>query len=244
MTYANIATGFRSGGFNPYNSAQRPAIRPFDPEKAITYEAGARMQFLDRRVTINPTVFHTSWEKIQVQSLVPDDAGLLTRVLFNAGKARSYGAELEWAAKLTRSLRIFGSFAYLDIKYTDVGQAEGITLNSPLQRAPKWTFAAGGSYTHDLASGAKVTTTLNYNFQDEQRSIPSDSDGMLLPSYDLLNGRIEYRDPTDHWRVGAYVSNLLDEKYFLGGIRYTSVAGPRWNVGPPREVGVSLSYNF
>lgn len=49
MTYANVSTGFRGGGFNPYNVNQTPTIRAFDPEKATSYEAGARLQFLDRR---------------------------------------------------------------------------------------------------------------------------------------------------------------------------------------------------
>lgn len=244
MTYVNIATGFRAGGYNPYMAAQNPPLTAFDPETATTYEAGARMQFLDRRITINPTVFYTDWKKIQIQALVPDSTGALVKVLGNAGTARSYGFELEWSAAVSDAFKLFGNFAYLNLRYTDIGRADGITINSEFPRAPSITFSLGGSHTARFASGAKIVSTLNYSFQDDQRSIAADADALVLPSYGLLNARIEYTAPSGDFSVSAFATNLMDKQYIIGGIRFSTVGAARWNVGRPREFGLSAKYKF
>lgn len=247
MTYATVSTGFRGGGFNPYDSAQRPLLQPFAPEKSTSYEVGARMQFLNRRITLNPTIFYVDWTNIQVQKLVASGtvAGASSVILQNAGKARSYGLEVEWAVQPTDNIRLFGNLAYLNIHYTDVGGASGITAASDLQRAPPITFAIGGSYTIDLKAAGRVVTTLNYSFQDDQKSTPTDSDALLLPAYGLLNGRVEFSPANRAFTVGAFVTNLLDTKYYVGGANYTGNVGTyHYDLGRPREFGITGRYNF
>ncbi|WP_174279689.1 TonB-dependent receptor [Sphingomonas bacterium] len=192
MTYANVSSGFRGGGFNPYSATQNPTIRAFDPEKATSYEAGARLQFLDRRITINPTAFYVDWNNIQVQSASPNQTtGQADITLQNAGKARSYGFELEYTVGVSDHVRLFGNMAYLNLRYTNLGNASGITLNSDFQRAPPITFSVGAAHTLDVGgSGAKIVSTINYSFEDDQRSTPTDADALLLHAYGLLNGRI------------------------------------------------------
>lgn len=246
MTYASLSTGFRGGGFNPYDPLQLPQLQPFAPEKSTSYEVGARMQFLDRRVTINPTAFYVDWTNIQVQQVVLSNPVLNqgSVILQNAGKARSYGFELEWSAQAGDHLRLFGNFAWLDIRYTDIGKASGITLKSDLQRAPPVTYSVGAAHTLDLASG-KVVTTLNYAFEDDQRSTPTDSDALLLPSYGLLGGRIDYTPAGAAYTIGLFGTNLLAKHYYVGGVDYSGNVGTaHYDVGRPREFGVSARVNF
>ncbi len=248
MTYANVASGFRGGGFNPYQPDQlafgNPALIRFDPETSTSYEVGARMQFLDRRVTINPTAFYVDWSDIQVQRVEitfnsPDI------ILENAAAARSYGFELEWAVEPVENLNLFGNFSYLNLKYTDIGGATGITLDSEFQRAPEFSFAVGGSYALELASGAEIISTLNYSFQDDQKSTPTDSDALMLEAYGLLNGRIEFTDADKRFAIAAFVTNIFDEEYTIGGVNYYSnVGAARFDLGRPREFGVSARVNF
>lgn len=247
MTYANVSSGFRGGGFNPYSATQNPTVRAFDPEKAISYEAGARLQFLDRRITINPTVFYVNWSNIQVQSAAPNaTTGQADIVLQNAGKARSYGFELEYTVGVSDHFRIFGNVAYLNLHYTDIGNASGITLNSDFQRAPPITFALGAAHTLELgSSGAKVVSTLNYSFQDDQKSTPTDADALLLRAYGLLNARIEFTPAGNRFSLAAFVTNITDQRYQIGGVNYYSnVGAARYDLGSPREAGVTARVNF
>ena len=246
MTYATASTGFRAGGFNPTSSIGDPALVSFNPEKATTFEAGARMQFQDRHITINPTVFHTLWNDIQVQSVVPNAAtgGVLIE-LQNAAKAKSDGAELEWSAVLPNNILLFGNIAYLDIKYTSLGSASGITLKSHFQDAPKLTYAAGITYDLDLSSGADITWTVNYSHHGEQYSTPTDVDQLLLKAYGLLNARVQYNSPDGKFSVALFGTNLTSQKYAVGGVNYyANVGAATYNLGQPREYGVTAQYNF
>ncbi len=246
MTYANVSTGFRGGGFNPYNPARTPNLIPFDPEKATSYEAGARLQFLDRRVTINPTIFYVDWKAIQIQSAEPNPAtGNVDLILQNAGKARSYGFEVEYSVSVSDAVRLFGNLAYLNLKYTDIGTAKGITLNSDFQRAPKVTFAVGGAHTLELGSGARIVSTLNYSFQDDQKSTGADNDALRLRKYGLLNASVEFTDADKRFSLAAYMNNILDKKYAIGGVNYyANVGAAHYDLGAPREFGLTGRFNF
>lgn len=245
MSYATIATGFRAGGFNPYDPLQNPTQQPFSPETSTSYEAGLRMQFLDRRVTLNPTAFYVDWSKIQVQKVVVNNAtGATSVVLQNAGAARSYGLELEWSVQPTGAVRLFGTFAFLDIRYTDVGQATGITVNTELQRAPPITFSLGASHTLDLSAGS-VVSTVNFSFEDDQYSTPTLADRLLLPGYGLLGARIEFTPRSKVFSIGVFATNLTDRRYYVGGVNYTRTAGsPHYDVGRPREIGATARVRF
>ncbi|MDP3737514.1 MAG: TonB-dependent receptor [Hyphomonadaceae bacterium] len=247
MTYANVATGFRAGGFNPYNALLTPANQPFDPEESTSYEVGSRMQFFDGRLTFNPTVFYVDWDKIQVQSvrIIDVNTGAGAVVLQNAGTARSKGAELEWSGEVTDDFRLFGSIAYLDIKYLDVGSAQGITLATKPQRAPELTYSVGAAHTFTLGDGGRIVSSLNYGFQDDQFSTPTDSDKLLLPSYALLSARIEFTIPDEHLSIALFATNLTDEEYYVGGVNYYSnVGAAHYDVGRPREIGVTAQFKY
>ncbi|WP_189338368.1 TonB-dependent receptor [Sphingobium sp. SCG-1] len=241
MTYFNAASGFRAGGFNLYSPTNTPRFQPFDPETARSYEFGARMQFLDRLITINPTAFYVDWSKIQIQAIGTDVNGVVVRSLQNAGAARSYGFELEWSAGLSEAFRIGGSFGYLNVHYTDVGNATGITVNSDLQRSPPITFSLNAVHTRRFDSGAKLVSSINYGFTDDQRSTATDSDTLILHAYGLINARVEFTEPSGRFSIAPFVTNLLDKRYTVGGVNfYGNVGAARYDLGRPREIGLML----
>lgn len=245
MTYVAVSTGFRAGGFNPYQANINAAV-PFDPEEVTSYEAGARLEFLDRKLTLNPTAFYYDWDKIQVQSVYfPPGATVGVVVLQNAGAAVGKGFELEWSYTPLRSLRVSGTLATLDLHYTSIGNATGITADSPLQRAPELTYSLGAAYTHSLAWAGEITTSLNYSNEGRQNSTPTDADALVLPAYDLLNARIEWTSPDRRYSLAAFGTNLSNEKYYLGGVNYYgNVGAAHYDLGRPREFGVTARMNF
>ena len=88
-------------------------------------------------------------------------------------------------------------------------------------------------------------TTLNYSFQDDQQSTGSDQDTLRLHAYGLLNGRLELTDAKKVFSIAAYVTNLLDEQYQIGGVNYyNNVGAARFDLGHPREFGLTGRVNF
>lgn len=244
MTYATFSSGFRGGGFNLVNAGTTYTYEKFQPEDLYSYELGARMAFFDRRVHLNPTIFYTDYSNVQVQSAVPSPQGVLI-TLQNAASAHSYGAELEGDAQLNSNWNIFGNLALLNIQYDSIGDASGITVHSHFERAPKVTYSIGSSYKYPLANDADITGTIHWSWEDQQYSTPTDVDRLLLSSYGILNARLEWTLPGRHLSVAVFGTNLTNEEYYVGGVNYAANVGtPHYDVGRPREGGVSVHYKF
>ena len=65
-----------------------------------------------------------------------------------------------------------------------------------------------------------------------------------VSQYELYNARVRW-EINEQMGLGAYVNNIKDEPYFVGGIAVTSVIGVANRVpGTPRELGVEFSYRF
>lgn len=246
MTYASVSQGFRAGGFN---RLQDGTLQSFRPENSTSYEVGGRFGLLEHKLRFNPTLFYTRWTDIQVQRIqyILDANGNPTTTFLtlfdNAAKAHTYGLELEADAAVTKSLHLFGHAATLKAKYDDVGDANGITTHSLFQRAPKFSFGVGGNYRADLGSAGSVVGTVNYSWQSSQASTPTDSDRLIIPSYGVMNLRLEYKIASSGLSLAGFVTNLFNKFYFVGGVNYAE-SSPHYDVGRPREFGVTARFQF
>tara|TARA_R110000824_G_scaffold52692_4_gene146153 strand:- start:88091 stop:90424 length:2334 start_codon:yes stop_codon:yes gene_type:complete len=129
MTYAKASKGFRSGGLAFANSTG--ASNRYAPEEAWTYEFGARMEFMDRRLRVNPTVFFTDWEDIQFNELTPTPLGV-SALTNNAGTASMQGLELELMFSVTENLLLTASGSYLDAEYDEVNNTVVGSIPNPV----------------------------------------------------------------------------------------------------------------
>lgn len=276
LFYAKASKGFRAGGFTPalaLISTQYPSgNRPFNPETAWTYEVGARMEFFDKRVRINPTVFLTDWKNIQFNAI--DVVGNTpVPVTKNAGDARIKGFELETQFAATDRLTLSGSLSLLDSHYTrvealyhtifptgwtvlsvppfiipnSVAVVPDLTINTALPQAPKVKYTIGARYVLPIANGSKLTANVNYSWTDKQRSAVMLTGGVNMPSFGLLNARLEYTLPNDGFTIAVYGRNLTNEYYLIGGQDFAAgyTSGAReLDPGLPREFGVEARLNF
>jgi iron complex outermembrane receptor protein len=165
---AQVSRGFRLGGINdpvniPVCSAADAAIfgnQPdFDDETVINYELGAKMQFADRRVTLNVAAFYSDIEDLQGTA----DAGTCSsRVVFNVPDARSMGIEAELFARVGENwdfgLSVTAVEAELRSSVTGLDNlgntviVAGLADGERLPTAPK--FQAVGSVGYDWAFGS------------------------------------------------------------------------------------------
>ena len=244
MTYASVSRGARAGGFNIV-PATADAIG-FNSEAVTSYETGARMAFLGRRVTINPTVFYTDYQDMQInRQYTPPAPPLPTSILENAGQAHIFGIELESAAFVTEHLRLQVAAAYMEGAFDELNPGVGVTLGSPLPRLPKWFYSVGAAYNIDHGSGAATRFNLDYGWRSAQYGSASDVDAVRLDAYGLLNGQVEYTSPDGRWKFAVFGTNLTDEEYLTGGLNLLSLVGIlRYDMGRPRELGARLRYAY
>jgi iron complex outermembrane recepter protein len=270
--YAKASKGFRAGGFTA--SALLPGGGvSFDPEEVWTYEIGARIEFPDHGLRINPTVYLSDWNNIQFNTITPTPAQPVVTTA-NAGDAQLAGIELEALWQATDRLQFMLAMAYTDTEYTDVADLfyatypdgwafdpaiapvpfplsvvpqRSITKDTPLQRAPELTYTIGVVYDHPLSNGGNVVSNLSYAWVDNQASNVIINSQVELPSYGLLNGRIQYTAPDQGWSVAVYGTNLTDEDYLLGSTSFDrgyTVGFRTEDVARPREIGMELNFNF
>ncbi len=268
MTYVAVAQGFKGGGFNDSvsstcSSSPLPncGLSEYAEENLITYEFGWRSDLFNDRIRFNATYFHTAYEDQQIQLADPGPPPLVYTV---NGDATVKGIEVDVQAALTERLTFRGSLGYVDASYDEVllgrSGAPAATPASPYFRAPEISYTLGLSYTHPLANSGEVNFDLNYGYKDEQASYPTPSNLVILPSYGLLNGRVEYLSPNG-WRLALVGTNLTDE-YFLtngfdptgpttkptpglpGGVHDAVFGFEMLDVGRPREVALRLSFEF
>lgn len=241
MIYAKASRGFRAGGVTVGVPA---AIASFAPDEAWTAEAGGRFEFLNRRIRFNPTVYRTDWKGLQFRQIVNINGGLFN-VTQNAGDARLYGAELETTVAATDRLLFNGVASWNKGHYTSVSPTNtaGLTVNSTLQRIPEYKVGLGVRYTYPLADGARLVWNADYSYTSVQRSLTSQFEFINQPAFSLVNSRLEYQARDGHWSVAAYVNNLFNEYYLIGGVRYIGggvLPGEAHDPGRPREFGVTF----
>lgn len=123
LVYANVATGFKTGGFFVAN----PPENTFAPEKLTAYTLGTKNRFLGNKLQVNLEAFYWDYTDQQVTFV----GGIRTAngtfanggVTVNAGKSRIYGAELDLAYQVFDSGRLTANVQYLNGRYNSLQTA-------------------------------------------------------------------------------------------------------------------------
>lgn len=232
MLYASYSRGYKTGGWTT-RLTQPPALGQtapsFGPEKANTFDGGIKSQFLDRKVVLNVSGFHTDYKNIQLTAQVGTSPTIV-----NAGNAEIYGFEVELQARPVEALTLSASVGYTHARYTNVlFGASGVTTASSLPKTPEWKFNFSPQYVVGLGNGGSVLLTADYTHTS---SLFNDTENTVLiarGATDMLNTSVTYREPGEHWELSIGGTNLLNERYLTtgqnqvaGGVTYGTYSRP------------------
>jgi iron complex outermembrane receptor protein len=259
MLYTTASKGFRPGGgtgpvptsgplsceaqlMAEYGSKSFvPGPISFDSDHVWSYELGEKLRLADDRVTINGSVYYTSWIGVQQVNALSSCGYVYTA---NAGDAQVKGAELEIQAIAAPGLMLSANAGYADaaLVSSDLLDA-GFNPGTPIQQVPRWTSSESISYRHGLANGltlsARIDNTYVASRTDETFSINT------LPSYDLANLRAGLEG--DRWSAVLFLNNIADKRALLNNITQDAVNLATYNrvaVSQPRTVGLDFNYRF
>ena len=268
MGYVQMSTGFRGGGFSP-RPANALQLTSFQPEYIDNFEVGVKSDWLDGRLRFNGDVYYM--ENTDKQQAIADCAPCTpVRVnsfpTVNTGESRNWGVEGEILAEPIENLRIDFSLGYQNYKVTDLGSSSGIFITVPVTspdpsirgdvmyspRTPEWNVGLGLQYRFQVGGrGATLTPRFDYTWQDDiwfttnpVAGIMNEEDGRQ-PAYGVVNARLTWEAPNTAWSGTLYALNLTDEYYFFGKLSLLGNSGrEQGNPAPPREVGLSVRFNF
>ncbi len=235
LIFASWTRGFRSGGFSLRGT---PLGAPYSEETVDAYEAGFKLDLLDRRVRFNVSAYYNKFNDLQRTVLDTDPVLGVVQAVFNAADATIKGAEVELTVVPTSGLTLRGVYGYTDASYeTFTGFANPEDLE--FVRVPKHTGSASIDYEGNIGSRragvhADVTYSGRYYFDDPNN--------LSQDPYALVNAKI-FVDLTDQLTLDIYARNLLDKQYNVWGSTLGSLGENRFP-GAPRTYGARLTLTF
>jgi outer membrane receptor protein involved in Fe transport len=230
--YADVADGFRSGGFNGGYGVPEST---FAPEKIRSYEVGTKMSLLDKRFSIDVALFFSNYKDIQIYSNTPNGIGLLQ----NGGDGHIWGADwsFDWQATEHLLLAFSGTRTRSDL----VSLLPGVVVahvGDPVDFTTDYTGRFSGTYAFALAAKIPAFARLDYNLVGPEHATDRGEGGPpILFQTDIihmLNARIGFSCAS--WSFDLFATNLLN----ANGVQdaagaYDFGARPR-----PRSIGLEV----
>lgn len=242
LQYFTFARGFKSGGFDNRATRLDLATLPFNPENVSTYEGGLKAALFGRALRSNLAVFYNDYSNLQVSFYDPAYVGSRRG---NAGKAHSWGVELENDLHLSDRLSIQASGGYLKAIYDDYKGAGGAGVNAdgnPLTNAPKWSFSGGANYQLPVGATGNVRLSANAQYQSSFYTSALARPQDRVPGQAFVNGTITWtpRDPS--FQISVQGKNILGADAPVG-TSYTPSTGIYYkNYADPATVLVSFKF--
>ena len=242
MLYARLASGYRPGGPNFPTTG---APDQYEPDKTENYEIGVKGDFLDRRLSVDASLYYIDWKDLQISLRNSQGSTYFT----NGSRARSQGVELSLTARPLDSLTISSWVAFSEPELAEPFPGSG-TPTSPVYGEagdilPTATRrSAHLSLNQEFAFGNAGTAFVGgaITYTGERRgAFTATPVRQIYPSFtrtDLRAG-VRYTD----WTANLYVNNVADERGLIGGgIGYQPTFA--YIYIQPRTIGLSLSRDF
>ncbi|PHR61988.1 MAG: hypothetical protein COA47_05250 [Robiginitomaculum sp.] len=246
FTYASYARGFRSGGLN--DEGPTTPFTSYDKETVNSFELGIRSDLIDNRLRTNLTAFYTDAQDLQLTVLLNQNDN--DTVTDNAGSAKIYGLEAEVTAILTKYISFGLNAGYLNSQYKEVppfsDEFVPIKVGDSLTNAPKYSFSAQIDIDIPIATG-ELETNISYSWKDDYSLFPGIESKQ--EAFGLLGFNVTYTNGDGDWSVSIFGTNVLNQEYAniimdIGGAANSALGFKMIEPGRPRELGVSLKYNF
>jgi iron complex outermembrane receptor protein len=267
MLYANVATGFKAGGF--YADI---VDNGYDPEKLTSYQAGIKNRFFDNRLQVNVEGFYWDYKDKQESFLGLARSGGITLRTANAGSARLYGVDVSVMGMITSNDVIsadveynntrYGAFSYTSAQFSPAPPANGCDVGPfvpgvpfgtrqidcsgmPLVNAPRWSGRVGYQHTKDLGASGEIVFNIDTQFSSSYFFLSDFTSGSKADSYTRTDAGLTWQAPGKAVSVTAYVKNIENEAVYTGGSISPVVPTLVFPfVSAPRTYGVRVRYAF
>jgi iron complex outermembrane receptor protein len=243
--YATYSKGFKSGQL----ATSRMDDPPVNPEKLTAYEVGIKVQKPNYSLSISG--FYNDYRDLQFSTFT----GTLS-ILQNAARVKTYGVDFEGALQLTDQwlLRVGGEYLphaqygqFLNVadyvaplgptglKLVIVPNASGLRE----LRTPTFTGNVSADYAADISLGKlTASATLSYSSKYNWDILGT----VQTKAYATLSGQLALAPTNSDFKFILFGRNLTNTAYIEGAVLGQQGNGVAYSA--PREVGVTVDYNF
>jgi len=246
--YAQIAKGFRPGGFNlPLPSTCAVSQEVYGPDTSWDYELGEKARLAGGRLSINADYYYIKWNDVQ-QSMNQACGYTNTQ---NLADATSYGPEVEVNALVTPEVRIalggaitHTAFSSIKPEFLALANSSQITIPSAILNVPKYSLSSSLTWQHPLAHDHRLTVRLSDSMVGSSSDISFTQ--TTLPAYHLTALRVGVN--ADTWSVTGFVNNAFDKRAMLStnttAFDWVIPSLTRVSTNQPRTMGLEADYRF
>ena len=223
------------------------AATEYKPEQTWNYEIGSHLNLFNNRLRVDGALFWLETRDQQISRFA--GASGLGRETVNAGKSRSYGAELALAVAVTSDFTINTCYGYTYATFKDYvtnarvnGEIQEISYNGNyVPFVPKHTLNVGGQYIFRINPGHWLDRIqLNANYTGAGRIYWTEENTVSQSFYGTLNGRVSFQK--GNGQVAFWVRNALDKDY--AAFYFESMGNGFMQQGRPIQAGIELRCRF
>jgi iron complex outermembrane recepter protein len=250
FVYASLARGEKFGGFNRAAESLASVRTATDPEKVTTLEAGSKSRLLGGRVTANVALFYNDYRDYlaTLNGLRINGVQLTDSVLFNAGDATTYGADLDVAVRIGQHTRWTTTLELLHSRFEHFVNPSGAAatnyVGNRLPNAPRASFGTSLSHQQPMASGAVLAGEVSAQYIGRQASEVSNNPLLEIPAQVYLNASATWRAAGGHWSYSLRLKNIGDKTYPLLRNRIAVLGVDAAYYNAPRTVLLDARYDF
>ncbi|MDC7683768.1 TonB-dependent receptor [Asticcacaulis sp. BYS171W] len=243
LQYLSWSRGFKSGGFDNRATRLDLATLPTNPETVSTWETGLKAGLFGGKLRSNLAIFYNDYEDLQVSFYDPAYVGSRRG---NAGKAHSWGVELENSLRVSDRLSLQASGGYLDAVYDEYKGAGGAGVDADgnsLINSPRQSYSGGIVYDWPLAQGG-LKLSLNAQYQSSFYASALKRPQDRVDGQGFLNGSAVWTTPNPKLQVVLSAKNITGSDKPVT-VTYTPSTGVYYYNFPDRATALlSLRYSY
>ncbi|MBR6758860.1 MAG: TonB-dependent receptor [Alistipes sp.] len=248
------ADGQPSGQPSATPSYDEASVTTYKPEYSWNYEVGGHLKFAKGRVGVDFAAF---WIECRDQQLtVFPDGDATGRMMSNAGRSRSRGAEISASWDMLRlmsmsHLRLTANYGFTHAKFVEYddfvdavnaeGKAERVEVSyagNYLPYAPQHTASVGLAYNCWIGGRVLDEITVSASWQGAGKIYWNEANTLSQNFYSQLNASLELRK--GDFSLGLWGKNLTDTEF--NTFYFRSVGSDFISPGKPIRWGISLGF--
>lgn len=249
--YLSVARGYKAGGFNTQmfsdvlqqrlmgimgiaQSYDIDRIISYKPETSWNYELGAHISDRSGRLSVQAALFYIHCRDQQL-TMFPD-GNTTGRIMTNAGKTRSYGAEITVKYNPSARMCVTASYGYTDARFTEFHNGINDYSGKFIPYAPHNTMFAGVSYILPVNTSWLKSMTLDVNCRGVGEIMWDEANLVKQPFY-MLPGASVMMD-FNKCSLTLWGENLSDTKY--NTFYFVSIGNAFLQRGKPLRIGMTF----
>lgn len=252
--YTNISKAYKAGGFNTQMfsdvlqqrlmqfmgmsmSYKLEDIVSYKPEKSMNYELGVRTQHLDGRLSADVTAFYIDCRDQQLTMFPP---GVTTgRIMTNAGRTHSYGAELSSSWRPNDNLLLTLAYGYTHATFSSFSDSKGDYKGKHLPYTPSHTLFGSVDYSLPFTIiGARPS--LNVNVRGAGDIYWDEANTVKQPFYATVGASASLA--FNKWSLRLWGENLTSTRYST--FYFVSIGNKFVQRARPWRIGATIRLNF